>query len=88
MSTGKIVLSRKIFIRSVRFRKTAATTEESDEEKDSFYRVFCRFSKYNTKTQFENSNAKLRRELVFQSMESENSNANESDKSGTAVSLS
>jgi len=49
MSNRKTVPSRKIFIRSVTFRKTTATTEDSDEEKGSFYRVYCQFSKYNTK---------------------------------------
>jgi hypothetical protein len=88
MPNGKIVPSMKMSIRSVTFRKTAATREESGEEKTHFYRVFCQFSKYCTKTQFENSNAKLRREIIFQSNESENSNANKNDKCGTVVNLS
>jgi len=60
MSNEKIAPSRKIPIRSVTFRKTAATTEESDENKDSFYQAFRHFSKCNTKTKFENCNEKLR----------------------------
>jgi hypothetical protein len=88
MSNGKIVPSRKISIRSVTFRKTAPTTEESDKEKDSFYWVICHFSKYKTIIQFENFNAKLRWEIIFKSIESENSNANRNDKCGTIVNLS
>jgi len=60
MPNGKIVPSRKIPIRCVTFRKTAATTEESDENKDGFYQAFRHFSKCNTKTEFENFNEKLR----------------------------